>query len=209
MWKKHLNAWRVLVTKLQKIRSWRGSLFRWCKNIHNTHSLTSFFFLMSILYVFPGGQWPLGLILPLLVVLSEKQAPKGALHAPGPGAAGQRRLAPQTLHCHLCQWSTVQHLCSPLTPTSKLLHRLNRPLCWLGFGLSSEMWQTLRGCLQDVEPAGCQWPIQEPHEGEASYCNNWHCELLIHKVLLRFDSPLQNGRTLSRTDFSRTVVSHS
>lgn len=102
-------------------------------------TLTIFFFLTFIL-VFPDDQWPLGLVLPLLVVLSEKQAPEGALHAPGPGAPGRRRLAPQTVHCHLRQRSTVQHLCPPLTPTSKLLHRLNpkkntnEPLCWLGLG---------------------------------------------------------------------------
>lgn len=59
--------------------------------------------------VFPVGQWPLGLVLPVLVVLPEEQAPQGALHAPGPGAKGRCRLAPSTCHCHLRCWPAISH----------------------------------------------------------------------------------------------------
>lgn len=151
---------------------------RWCKNIHNTGLLTIFFlFIIFMLYAFPGGQWPLGLVLPLLVFLSEKQATKSALHAPGPGAAGRHRLAPQALRCDLRQWSAIPQLYPPLTPTSKLLHRLNlRPPTSLNFHWA---WPQLR-------PAWCQRPIQEPHEAEAATATTlWAAHT---KVLFYFDS---------------------
>lgn len=57
-----------------------------------------------------GGQWPLGFVRPLLVVLSETQGTKGAVYAAGSGAAGRQWVAPPTLRCHLCQWPKIQHL---------------------------------------------------------------------------------------------------
>lgn len=57
-----------------------------------------------------GGQWPLGFVHPLLVVLSETQGTKGAVYAAGSGAAGRQWVAPPSLRCHLCQWPKIQHL---------------------------------------------------------------------------------------------------
>lgn len=86
-----------------------------CDQIENIKmfSLISFSFLIFVLCLFPGGHWPLGPVVPLLVVLSEEQAPENALHAPRPGAEGRRRLAPQTLHRRVRQRLTTPHLYRP------------------------------------------------------------------------------------------------
>lgn len=74
---------------------------------------------------FTGGQRPLGGDFPLSVILSEEQAPEGALQAARSGAAGCCRLAPQTLHGYIRQWPTALHLCCPLIQTQ--LDVLNQP----------------------------------------------------------------------------------
>lgn len=175
------NKWKCLYLRSSCHRTTEDTLYliqqRWCINI-KIHNVTWLFFPEPSLCMSSGGQWPLGIVLPLLVVLSEKQTSKSALHALGPRAAGWCWLAPQTFHSHLRQRSTAPHLSPALTPKTTNEQTtaqtqptaLDKPVCCISTKviLFSGLWRRLASSLH--------------REG---YCIDWltHCELLVHNVL--------------------------